>query len=253
MDESLLQHSGETPPSRCDCGASYAEAIGYCRCVAAPLACDPSFDFRGALLTDLASKEGKLPPQEHLRFQFARDVRDNPVLKAVATRAVMETHGGGADIGKGAQGTAREGNGVTAARSNGATRGALDGRAPEVREGQGRARTHGMSEAVLRARVLKIMRTVMFSLQREGAVHFLDKAEDVYVLLSRARVLAPRVVAVCRERHLSLGEEDGIIRALQGTALFHFVPGSRIRSCISYLKSRAPEMSGQYPERVCVP
>ncbi|CAN0556803.1 unnamed protein product, partial [Ectocarpus sp. 8 AP-2014] len=132
--------------TQCGCGAAYAEAVGYCRCVAAPLALDPAFEFRDALLARLAAKEESLAgPDEHLRFQFARDVRDDPSLKTVAARVVAAA--------------------AAAAAQSGTSQ----------------------------AKALELLRAVMSSLHRDGALHFLDRARDVYVLVSRGRVLRPAV------------------------------------------------------------
>lgn len=81
----------------------------------------------------------------------------------------------------------------------------------------------------------------MFSLHRDGAVHFSDRVEDVYVLLSRGRVLEPRIKAVCVERGLGWTQENEIIRALQSTAILHYMPGARIRACIKRLKAAVEE------------
>lgn len=226
--------SNQARPSRCECGASYAEAIGYCRCVAAPLTCDPSFEFRDALLAHLAAKEERLPSPatadatgqpQHLRFQFARDVRDEPSLRDAATRVVLAARASSGSVGS------RRASGV----DSGVTReaaAAADGGVSGVRN---------ISDKIVNAKVLELLRAVMFSLHRDGAVHFSDKAQDVYVLVSRGRVLQPSLEAVCRERGLGLAQENEIIRALQSTALFHHVSGARIRACINRMKSSRPE------------
>ncbi|CAN0281652.1 unnamed protein product, partial [Ectocarpus sp. 8 AP-2014] len=36
IDEELVAGSSQARPTQCGCGAAYAEAVGYCRCVAAP-------------------------------------------------------------------------------------------------------------------------------------------------------------------------------------------------------------------------
>lgn len=93
----------------------------------------------------------------------------------------------------------------------------------------------------------------MSSLHRDGALHFLDKAEDIYVLVSRARVLQPAVEEACRQRGLGFAQENEIIRVLQGSALFHHVPGARIRACVRRMKdnnkkSRLEQLQQQQPE-----
>lgn len=243
VDDELILSSSQSRPSRCECGADYADATGYCRCVAAPLACDPSFEFRDALLRHLSAKEKSLPLGEHLRFQFARDVRDDPLLKDCAVRVVLANRltpvdpedsgaAGGGSISDGGDGT-REARNVTGFSR--VTHGSVAVKTTNygAPRGEGRA----ISETVLNAKVMELLRAVMFSLHRDGAVHFSDKAEDVYVLLSRGKVLQPHVQAVCRERGLSLNQDNEIIRALQSTALFHHVSGARIRACIRHMKA----------------
>lgn len=199
VDDELVLGSSQARQSTCNCSAGYAEAIGYCRCVAAPLALDPEFEFRGALLAHLAAMEERLPPMEHLHIQFARDVRDDPVLKATAVRVVSRARSGG-DVG------------------------------------DGRAR----ADRVFEEKVMELLRAVMSSLYRDGALHFFDEVEDVYVLVSRGRVLQPRIEAVCRDRGLRLTQENEIVRALQGSSLFHHVPGSRIRACVHRIRKLSP-------------
>lgn len=183
--------------------------------MAPPLACDASFEFRDALLADLAAKENSLPSGEHLRFQFARDIRDNPSLRDAAARVVLAAR----SIAPGAQ-----------TRDSARADGGVD---------HGGERT--LSEAVLKAKVMELLRAVVFSLHRDGALHFSDKAKDIYVLLSRGRVLEPHVKQACFKLELGLTQENEIIRALQSTALFHHVSGARIRACIQRIKSAEAE------------
>lgn len=235
VNPEILRASVKARPSRCECGAAYAKVIGYCRCVAARLARDPSFVFRDVLLGLLASKEERLPGGEYLHFQFARDVRDDSTLREVATRVVLAVRPASGPLG-------HKGEGAPSSREKDAPNGD-GGRSPPEAEAStraGLAQTRDMPETLLNAKILELLRAVMFSLQREGVVHFLDKAEDVYVLISRARVLEPRVVAVCRERNLALTQENEIIRVLQSTALLHHVSGSRIRACINSMRSSRP-------------
>lgn len=234
INDELLAASKRVRQPRCECGASYAEAVGYCRCIAIPLACDPSFEFRDALLSHLAAKEECLPAREHLHFQFARDVKNNSSLRNVAIRVVSAVRAANRSRGHPAGSTApsagKEVVGVEGARIDSGAAAGSAGRRAEVLE-------HGMSNTMLNAKVLELLRAVIFSLNKDGTVHFLDKAKDIYVLVSRKRVLEPHVKAVCRERQLDLTQDDEIIRALQSTALFHHVSGSRIRTCITGLRS----------------
>ncbi|CAB1115164.1 unnamed protein product [Ectocarpus sp. CCAP 1310/34] len=210
IDEELVAGSSQARPTQCGCGAAYAEAVGYCRCVAAPLALDPAFEFRDALLARLAVKEESLAgPDEHLRFQFARDVRDDPSLKTVAARV------------------------VAAAAAAAARSGTSEGQRPAKAGAAAAAAPQGVMQ---QAKVLELLRAVMSSLHRDGALHFLDRARDVYVLVSRGRVLQPAVEEACRRRRLGLSQENEIIRALQGSALLHHVPGARIRACVHLMK-----------------
>ncbi|CAN0516311.1 unnamed protein product, partial [Ectocarpus sp. 12 AP-2014] len=216
IDEELVAGSSQARPTQCGCGAAYAEAVGYCRCVAAPLALDPAFEFRDALLARLAAKEESLAgPDEHLRFQFARDVRDDPSLKTVAARVVAAS---AASAAAAANAAARSGTSV--------------GQRP-VEAGAAAAAPRGVMQ---QAKALELFRAVMSSLHRDGALHFLDRARDVYVLVSRGRVLRPAVEEACRRRRLGLSQENEIIRALQGSALLHHVPGARIRACVHRMK-----------------
>lgn len=194
VDDELVLGSSQARQSKCECGAEYAEPIGYCRCIAAPLALDPEFEFRGALLAHLAAMEERLPPMEHLHIQFARDVRDDPDLKETAVRVVSRTKSGGV--------------------------------------GDGRV----WADRVFDAKVMELLRAVMSSLYRDGALHFFDKVKDVYVLISRGRVLQPGIEAVCRDRGLRFTQENEVVRALQGSSLFHHVPGSRIRACMNRIR-----------------
>ena len=200
VNDTLVVSSSQARPSRCDCGAAYAEPVGYCRCIAATLALDPAFEFRDALLTRLAAMEECLPPEEHLHLQFARDVRDDPGLRKIAAHVVS---------------TVRSGE--------------------SLRSAGGRERK-GRMDQVFDAKVIELLRAVMSSLYRDGALHFSDKTEDVYVLVSRGRVLQPGIEAVCRDRGLRLTQENEIVRALQRSALIHHVPGSRIRACVHRMK-----------------
>lgn len=111
IDDELVLSSSQARASPCECNSPYAEAIGYCRCVAPPLACDPSFKFRDALLTDLAVKERSLEPGEYLRFQFARDIRDNPALREAAESVVFHAQEGGVSVGRGMSTVAKMGEG----------------------------------------------------------------------------------------------------------------------------------------------
>lgn len=161
---------------------------------------DPSFEFRDALLAHLAAKEEALPPGEHLRFQFASHVRDDPFLKEVALSVVSSAR--------------------SRAESSDRGRGSFAGT------------NKGNDKLVLKAKIMDLFRGAVSSLHRDGLLHFLDKAEDVYVLISRGRLLQPSVEAVCRERGLELTQENEIIRALQGSSFFHHVSGARIRACV---------------------
>jgi len=223
IDEDLVSQSSQARPARCECGAPYAESLGYCRCVAAPVALDPTFEFRDALLAHLVARERSLPdPRGHLRFQFARDVRDEPSLRGAAARVVASSGGGRSGSSSGRQPGAA---GPTAARAGVATAG----------------------EGVQQARVIELLRAVMSSLHRDGALHFSDKAEDVYVLVSRERVLQPAVEEACRRLGLGLTQENEIIRALQASALFHHVPGARIRACVNRMKKSGSTLQWQQP------
>lgn len=204
VDDERLASSGQGRSPRCECDASYAESIGYCRCVASPLSLDPSFEFRDCLLASLAEKEQGLPPEQpRLRFQFARDVRDDPSLRRAAVRVVSPEETSSGDR--------------------------LDG------DGGGAGRRKD-TEKVVNAKVMELLRAVMFSLHRDGAVRLLDNAEDAYMLVSRGRVLRPSVEAVCRQQGLRLTQENEIVLALQGTALLHYVSGARIRACVHSMK-----------------
>ena len=248
VDDELVASSTQARVTRCDCGAAYAEQVGYCRCVAAPLALDPHFEFRDALLSCLAAKEKKLAPSEHLRFQFARDVRDDPSLKEAAARVVSATRSAGTLSGGNARAAVDERLDSAAARnaheekecptqaaaSGGSTHGGIHSDASV-----GLAKS--TETAVTKAKVIKLLRGVMSSLHRDGVLHFADKARDVYLLLSRGRVLQPGVKTACRERGLRLTQENEIIRVLQGSALLHHVPGARIRACV-YLMKKSPAL-----------
>lgn len=205
---------------------------------------DPDFEFRDALLSRLAAKEESLAPDEHLHFQFARDVRDDPSLKEAAARVVSATRSTGTPSGgSGASAAvagpldgaaarnAHEAKELTtpAATSGGSTHGG-------IRSDTGGALAKTTETAVSKAKVIKLLRGVMSSLHMDGALHFADKARDVYLLLSRGRVLQPGVKTACRERGLRLTQENEIIRVLQGSALFHHVPGARIRACVYRMK-----------------
>ncbi|CAN0111277.1 unnamed protein product [Scytosiphon promiscuus] len=224
IDEDLVRRSSQARPTQCDCGAAYEEAVGYCRCVAAAVDLDPAFEFRDAMLSHLAAKEKSLSnPAEPLRFQFARDVRDEPALKETAARVVSSpaaarSGGRGGGSGSGRVGVSTEQHASPA-----------DAVAPA----QGPA---VMGKVKQQARVMELLRAVMSSLHRDGALHFSDKAADVYLLVSRGRVLQPAVEEACRQRRLGLNQENEIIRALQGSALFHHVPGPRIRACVHRMK-----------------
>lgn len=111
IDHELVLSSSQARASLCECNSPYADAIGYCRCVAPRLACDPSFKFRDALLADLAAKERSLEPGEHLRFQFARDIRDNPALREAAESVVLQAREGSVSIGGGMGMVAKTGEG----------------------------------------------------------------------------------------------------------------------------------------------
>ena len=185
---------------------------------------DPAFEFRDALLAHLAAREESLPePDEHLRFQFARDVRDDPSLREAAVRVVADMSAGRCAGGGGNAGQpSKPADAATLVAAAGAT------------------------ARVQQARVMELLRAVMSSLHRDGALHFSDKAEDVYVLVSRGRVLQPAVEEACRQRRLGLTHENEIIRALQGSALFHHVPGARIRACVHRMKkSRSAKQQQQ--------
>lgn len=230
--------------TRCDCDAPYAEQVGYCRCVAAPLALDPDFEFRDALLSRLAAKEESLGRNEHLHFQFARDVRDDPSLKEAAARVVSATRSAGTtgrrDGAAGTAGTAaRNANNAKKRPTPAVTSGG------SARGGTGSDASGGLAKgtetAVSKAKVIKLLRAVMSSLHRDGALHFADKARDVYLLLSRGRVLQPGVQAACRERGLRLTQENEIIRVMQGSAIFHHVPGARIRACVHRMKKSSAQ------------
>ncbi|CAM9393581.1 unnamed protein product [Laminaria digitata] len=246
VDDELVASSTQARVTRCDCGASYAEQVGYCRCVAAPLALDPDFEFRDALLSRLAEKEESLDPNEHLRFQFAKDVRDDPSLKDAAARVVSVTRSARTLTGGNGAGVAATGRLDDAASRNlhetkerppPPTTTTLDGSTRcSVRSDAGGGVAKGPETAVSKAKVIKLLRAVMSSLHRDGALHFADKARDVYLLLSRKRVLQPGVKTACLERGLRLTQENEIIRVLQGSALFHHVPGARIRACVSRMK-----------------
>ncbi|CAM9596438.1 unnamed protein product, partial [Ectocarpus sp. 13 AM-2016] len=229
IDEELVAGSSQARPTQCGCGAAYAEAVGYCRCVAAPLALDPAFEFRDALLARLAAKEESLAgPDEHLRFQFARDVRDDPSLKAVAARVVAAS---AANAANAANAAARSGTSV--------------GQRP-AETGAAAAAPRGVMQ---QAKALELLRAVMSSLHRDGALHFLDRARDVYVLVSRGRVLRPAVEEACRRRRLGLSQENEIIRALQGSALLHHVPGARIRACVHRMKKTGTSAQQQHQQQ----
>lgn len=223
VDDEIVASSTQVRVTRCDCGAPYAEQVGYCRCVAAPLALDPEFEFRDALLSRLAAKEEKLAPNEHLRFQFARDVRDDPSLKETAARVVSATRSAARNAHE-----AKE-RPTPAASSGRAAHG-------DIRSDAVGGLAKSTETAISKAKVIKLLRAVMSSLHRDGALHFADKARDVYLLLSRGRVLQPGVKTACREKGLRLTQENEIIRALQGSALFHHVPGARIRACVHRMK-----------------
>ena len=241
VDDELVANSTQARVTRCDCDAPYAEQVGYCRCVAAPLALDPDFEFRDALLSRLAAKEENLDPNEHLHFQFARDVRDDPSLKEAAARVVSATRSA-VTTGR------RDGTAVTAARNAHEAKkspppaetsgGSTGGSAGNDASGK---LAKGTETAVSKAKVIKLLRAVMSSLHRDGALHFADKARDVYLLLSRGRALQPGVEAACRERGLRLTQENEIIRVMQGSALFHHVPGARIRACIHRMKKTSAQ------------
>lgn len=234
IDEDLVSRSSQARPARCECGAPYAEALGYCRCVAAPVALDPAFEFRDALLAHLAERERGLPdPHGHLRFQFARDVRDEPRLREAAARVV--------DSYAAAAVARRPSGGVVGSGSSSGRRPSAAGPAAA------RAGAATAGGGVQQARVIELLRAVMSSLHRDGALHFSDKAEDVYVLVSRGRVLQPAVEEACRRRGLGLSQENEIIRALQGSALFHHVPGARIRACVHRMKKSGSTQQWQQP------
>lgn len=245
VDDQLVVSSSQARPTRCACSATYAEPVGYCRCVAVPLAVDPTFEVRDALLAHLAAKEDKLPPREHLRFQFARDVRDDPSLREVAVRVVSASGQGSSSSGGSWAGgtpvTGRQDGAVAKATREASSecRTAAVGRLGSFARGGGgcTGERRGTDEVVVKAKVMELLRAVMFSLHKDGALHFSDKAEDVYVLLSRSRVLQPGVEAVCRELGLGLTQENEIVRALQGSALFHHVSGARIRACVHRMKT----------------
>ncbi|CAM9493143.1 unnamed protein product [Ectocarpus sp. 4 AP-2014] len=237
IDEELVAGSSQARPTQCGCGAVYAEAVGYCRCVAAPLALDPAFEFRDALLARLAAKEESLAgPDEHLRFHFARDVRDDPSLRSVAARVVAAAS---------ASASAASAAAVAAARS-----GTSVGKRP-AEAAAAAAAAAAPRRVMQQAKALELLRAVMSSLHRDGALHFLDRARDVYVLVSRGRVLRPAVEEACRRRRLGLSQENEIIRALQGSALLHHVPGVRIRACVHRMKKAgrsAQQQQLQQPE-----
>ncbi|CAM9396045.1 unnamed protein product, partial [Hapterophycus canaliculatus] len=220
IDEDLVRRSSQARLTQCECGAAYEEAVGYCRCVAAAVALDPAFEFRDALLSHLAAKErGLNNPAEHLSFQFARDVRDEPCLKETAVRVVSSLVAvrSGVDCGGGSGGGA-----------------VLPGQKASSTVAAAAATATG--KVMKQAKVMELLRAVMSSLHRDGALHFSDKAADVYVLVSRGRVLQPAVEEACRQRRLGLNQENDIIRALQSSALFHHVPGARIRACVHRMK-----------------
>lgn len=230
IDEDLVRRSSQARPTQCDCGAAYEEAVGYCRCVAAAVALDPAFEFRDALLSHLAAKEQSLPdPAEHLRFQFARDVRDERCLKEAAVRVISSSATVRSGIDSGGRGGASTGQHASPADAAGAPAAAA-------------AATGGV---IQQAKVMELLRAVMSSLHRDGALHFFDKAADVYVLVSRGRVLQPAVQEACRRRRLGLNQENEIIRALQGSALFHHVPGARIRACVHRMKKSRQQQQQQ--------
>ncbi|CAM9454801.1 unnamed protein product [Ectocarpus fasciculatus] len=244
IDEELVAGSSQARPTQCGCGAAYAEAVGYCRCVAAPLALDPAFEFRDALLARLAAKEESLAaPDEHLRFQFARDVRDEPSLKAVAARVVAAAAAAAAAARSGGAGQRPAEAGAAAAGA--AAAGAAAARAAAAGAAAAAAAPPGVMQ---QAKALELLRAVMSSLHRDGALHFLDRARDVYVLVSRGRVLRPAVEEACRRRRLGLSQENEIIRALQGSALLHHVPGARIRACVHRMK-KAGRSAGQQQQQ----
>eukprot|EP00903_Cladosiphon_okamuranus_P008110 g7817.t1 len=232
VDQELVLRSSQARPTRCDCGAAYAEALGYCRCVAAHVALDPAFEFRDALLANLSAREESLPDSDqHLRFQFARDVRDDPFLREAAVRVVASTAAGRSGSGGG-------GGGGGSGSGNGSGSGCAGqpSKPADAAVGAAAAAAVGATGGVQQARVMELLRAVMSSLHRDGALHFLDKAKDVYVLVSRERVLQPAVEEACRQRRLGLTQENEIIRALQGSSLFHHVPGARIRACVHRMK-----------------
>lgn len=95
-DENVLAMSSVARAMRCSCRAIFSESVGYCRCVAEPMASDPDFELRDALLTRLAAKEDTLLIQkEYLFFEFTGDVRDDPFLREAAAGVLSAARGGG--------------------------------------------------------------------------------------------------------------------------------------------------------------
>lgn len=161
-------------------------------------------------------------------------MRDEPSLKEIAARVVSKTWSD-------ERSSSTTGGGVGRGRAVAGRRGeACSQDTYEVSENSTKAdrggdiveRRKGTDTAIFKAKVIELFRAVMSSFHKDGALHFSDRAKDVYVLVSRNRVLQPSVEALCRERGLALTQGNEIIRALQGSALFHHVPGARIRACL---------------------
>ncbi|CAM9687511.1 unnamed protein product [Discosporangium mesarthrocarpum] len=247
-------------PPRCLCRAPYALQLGYCRCVASPLPCDPGFLFRGALLSHLAAMENALPQGNHLRFHFAGDIRDDPGLQSAARRVVDSAATATApgtssrEAGSVAEGAMGEGSAAAVSGLGGQVGGGGGARVGGERGGRrnvpsvvgngGVTDATRFSERGPRARVIDVFRATMSRLKRDGVVHLDSEEEDMYLLISSRRVLRPRIKALCRMKGLQLTQDSEIIRGLQISDMFHHVPGSRIRACLQGMRGAVRARNG---------
>ncbi|CAM9228876.1 unnamed protein product [Choristocarpus tenellus] len=225
VDKQRVLDANHVHTPHCACGALYVKALGYCRCVANPMCCDPDFVFRDAMLSHLCALEEILPPGIQLHFQFARDVRDEPSLQETARQVVAASSVGGGWDRKGLPIPAKD---STVSEGGG---GSTLGNLVSAREGK------LTTKATLQPKVLELFRATMYRLVKDGVVHLLDREEDIYVLMSVGRVLQPSVEHLCREKGLQLTQENEIIKVLQSTAFYHHLPGLRIRACLNSMKS----------------